>query len=168
MYRLRPIGWVGTALVAATGLVWVAGDTPAAQGDDISGVVRSGNGPEAGVWVIAATDDLETVYRKIVVTDDDGRFLVPDLPDASYRVWARGYGPVDSAKVQATPGAEIELTPATAATPQGAAAIYPATYWYSLVEAPLERDFPGTGEMATGAAVALTSQVQIRPHPLAN
>ena len=38
----------------------------------IAGVVRSSNGPEAGVWVIAETKDLPTNFIKIVVTDDAG------------------------------------------------------------------------------------------------
>jgi hypothetical protein len=71
---------------------------------DIAGVVTSSKGPEAGVWVIAETKDLGTGYRKIVVTDDQGRYLLPDLPKANYSVWVRGYGLVDSAKVQAAPG----------------------------------------------------------------
>jgi hypothetical protein len=36
---------------------------------------------------------------KIVVTDDRGRYVVPDLPRANYNVWVRGYGLVDSPKV---------------------------------------------------------------------
>src|SRR5689334_17205441 len=77
---------------------------------ELSGVVTSANGPEAGVWVIAETTDLPTKYTKIVVTDDRGRYLVPDLPQASYSVWVRGYGLVDSPKVQATPGRTLDLT----------------------------------------------------------
>ena len=33
---------------------------------------------------------------QIVVTDDRGRYLVPELPKANYNVWVRGYGLVDS------------------------------------------------------------------------
>ena len=69
-----------------------------AAGDHRSGVVTSASGPEAGVWVIAETSDFETSFRKIVVSDDAGRFLVPDLPAAGYQVWVRGYGLVDSEK----------------------------------------------------------------------
>src|SRR6266436_811746 len=76
---------------------------------DIAGVVTSSNGPESGVWVIAETKDLGTGFRKIVVTDDQGRYLVPDLPKANYTVWVRGYGLVDSPKVQATPGKPLDL-----------------------------------------------------------
>src|SRR6201988_348289 len=66
--------------------------------DDIGGVVNGPKGPEAGVWVIAETRDLPVRYIKTVVTDDRRRFVVPDLPSASYPVWVRGYGLVDSAK----------------------------------------------------------------------
>src|ERR1039458_4251331 len=69
---------------------------------DIGGVVSSSKGPEAGVWVIAETTSLPTRYIKEVVTDDRGRYLIPDLPGlpkgARYTVWARGYGLVDSPK----------------------------------------------------------------------
>src|ERR687892_200611 len=72
--------------------------------DDIGGVVTGANGPEAGVWVIAETSELPTKFVRIVVTDDQGRYVIPDLPKASYSVWVRGYGLVDSAKQPATPG----------------------------------------------------------------
>src|SRR5882757_3716864 len=64
--------------------------------DAIGGTVIGPKGPEAGVWVIAETKDLPTRYIKIVVTDDQGRYLLPDLPKAKYKVWVRGYGLVDS------------------------------------------------------------------------
>ena len=104
-----------TALLAA-GLAAVGGPAAAAD-DDITGVVASASGPQAGVWVIAETDDFDTTFRKIVVTNDAGRFLVPDLPAASYDVWVRGYGLVDSAKSQARPGDDLGLTATVAATP---------------------------------------------------
>src|SRR5947209_464 len=66
--------------------------------NDIGGVVTSSNGPEAGVWVIAETTELPTKFVRIVVTDDQGRYLVPDLPKANFDVWVRGYGLVDSQK----------------------------------------------------------------------
>src|SRR5919108_6001669 len=62
----------------------------------IGGSVASEQGPEAGVWVIAETNELKTPFIKIVVTDDQGRYVLPQLPDATYRVWVRGYGLVDS------------------------------------------------------------------------
>src|SRR5829696_3845737 len=77
--------------------------------DDIGGVVTGPSGPEAGVWVIAETSDLPTKYAKIVVTDDRGRYLLPDLPPASYDVWVRGYGLVDSPKRRGKPGTTMNL-----------------------------------------------------------
>jgi hypothetical protein len=43
---------------------------------DIGGVVSSPLGREAGVWVIAETTGLPTRFSRIVVTDDQGRYLV--------------------------------------------------------------------------------------------
>ncbi|HEY5917126.1 MAG TPA: carboxypeptidase-like regulatory domain-containing protein, partial [Chryseolinea sp.] len=77
--------------------------------DDIGGVVAGPNGPEAGVWVIAETHDLPTRFAKIVVTDDKGQYLIPDLPAANYSVWVRGYGLVDSPKKEAKPGNTLDL-----------------------------------------------------------
>ena len=117
----------------------------------IGGVVRSSTGPEAGVWVIAETKDLPTNFIKIVVTDDQGRYMVPELPAASYRVFVRGYGLVDSAPVQAKPGvADLNLTATLAKTPQEAAKVYPGDYWLSLFEPPAAKDFPGTGPAPEG------------------
>ena len=47
---------------------------------DIGGVVSGAKGPEAGVWVIAETTDLPVRFARIVVTDERGRYLNPDLP----------------------------------------------------------------------------------------
>src|SRR5918998_5069046 len=93
---------------AAVGAVMAAA-LPNVAERDIAGVVTGPRGPEAGVWVIAETSDLPTKFVRIVVTDDAGRYLVPDLPKASYRVWVRGYGLVDSPKVQTTPGRTLDL-----------------------------------------------------------
>ena len=110
--------------------------------DDIGGVVTGSAGPEAGVWVIAETTDLPTRLAKIVVTDDQGRYLVPDLPNARYSVWVRGYGLVDSGRMQATPGTTLDLQ-ATAAPSAGAAAqYYPPIYWFSMMHVPGPREFP--------------------------
>ena len=143
------------------GLVFASGAVnrlAVAAGDDITGVVTGPSGPEAGVWVIAETSDFDTSFRKIVVTDDDGRFLVPDLPEAGYRVWVRGYGLADSAKQFATPGAEVNVQVAAAATPREAAQNYPASYWYSLLEVPPASDFPGTGPRGNGIGTAMKTQ----------
>src|SRR6188768_3597957 len=94
--------------------------------DDIGGVVTDARGPEAGVWVIAETADLPTRFVRIVVTDDQGRYLLPDLPNATYSVWVRGYGLVDSAKVKGRPGdTSLELKAVTAKDAREAAKVYP-------------------------------------------
>jgi hypothetical protein len=128
------------ALIACTQVG--GGVAPTTEGDDISGVVTGSRGSEAGVWVIAETRDLPTKYTKIVVTDDQGRFVVPDLPKASYQVWVRGYGLVDSAKVAAAPGATLSLRAGAEASPKEAAEIYPAMYWFSLLRVPAANEFP--------------------------
>ena len=116
----------------------------ALDADDIGGVVRSSAGPEAGVWVIAETNDLPTKFRRIVVTDDRGRYVLPDLPAATYDVWVRGYGLVDSAHVRATPGQQLALSAVTAPNAVAAAQAYPANYWYSLMQVPPKGAFPMT------------------------
>src|ERR1700738_798612 len=105
-------------------------------GNDISGVVTSSKGPEAGVWVIAETTSLPTRYIKEVVTDDRRRYLIPELPKGKYTVWARGYGLLDSRKVQGEPGKRVDLKPTIAPDPKTAAKIYPANYWYALLKVP--------------------------------
>lgn len=109
---------------------------------EVGGIVTSINGPEAGVWVIAETKDLPTGYTKIVVTDNLGRFLLPDLPQAKYDVWVRGYGLADSTPVEATPGSTINLKAKIAPTPKDAAQYYPADYWFSLMKIPAQNEFP--------------------------
>ena len=126
--------------------------------DDIGGIVRSANGPEAGVWVIAETDDFDTLYRKTVVTDDAGRYVVPDLPDARYRVWVRGYGLKDSDPVTGIPGTTLDLRAVQAANPREAAQVYPANYWYSMVEVPPQSEFPGTGDSGNGISPRMRTQ----------
>lgn len=103
---------------------------------DIGGTVTGPSGPEAGVWVIAETSDLPTKFVKIVVTDDRGRYLLPDLPKANYSVWVRGYGLVDSPKAKATPGQSLNLTAVVAPNARAAAEYYPAGYWLSLLSVP--------------------------------
>src|SRR5687768_6142616 len=115
---------------------------PTTEGDDIVGVVTGPRGPEAGVWVIAETRDLPTPFAKIVVTDDAGRFLVPDLPKANYSVWVRGYGLVDSAKLAATPGMRLSLTAVAAPNARAAAEYYPPVYWFAMMHVPAAREFP--------------------------
>ncbi len=139
-------------LIASFAAAGVAAD------DDISGVVRSADGGEAGVWVIAETADLETTFRKIVVTDDQGRFLVPDLPDAKYNVWARGYGLLDSDKQTASPGDDVMIKAEVAVIPKEAAKVYPANYWYSLLNVPTAKEFPGTGAGGNGISEQMRNQ----------
>jgi hypothetical protein len=112
----------------------------AIDGDDIAGVVRSANGPEAGVWVIAETTAFPTRYAKIVVTDDQGRYLIPDLPSATYKLWVRGYGLADSAAVPGTPGKHVDLTATVAPDRATAAKVYPAAYWYAMVRLPQDSE----------------------------
>ena len=104
--------FVFASLLTAAGLTAVGCGQPAAgvKPDSIGGVVTGPKGPEAGVWVIAETTDLPTKFAKIVVTDDQGRYLIPGLPQATYQVWVRGYGLVDSQKVDSTPGKRIDHT----------------------------------------------------------
>ena len=157
---LRRVRWAGGMLLALLIIGTVARIVAVQQTSgrhDISGVVRGETGAEAGVWVIAETDDLETRFRKIVVTDEAGRFLIPDLPGATYQVWVRGYGLVDTDKEQARPGDEV-MFEAKAATPQEAARIYPANYWYSLMEVPPASDFPGTGVSGNGISPTMRTQ----------
>ncbi|MEE2964956.1 MAG: carboxypeptidase regulatory-like domain-containing protein [Acidobacteriota bacterium] len=151
-------GLMVAALVGAS-VFWLTTPGRAADGA-ITGAVTSSNGPEAGVWVIAETTDLPTKFIKTVVTGDDGRYLVPDLPEASYKVWVRGYGLLDSAGVTAEPGDTVALDVTVAATPVDAAQIYPANYWYSLIEPPAPSEFPGTGDDGNGIAATLQHQEQ--------
>ncbi|MGB7952263.1 MAG: carboxypeptidase-like regulatory domain-containing protein, partial [Candidatus Binatia bacterium] len=115
--------------------------------DDIGGVVTGAKGPEAGVWVIAETTDLPTRFARMVVTDDQGRYVLPDLPKASYNVWVRGYGLVDSPKVKATPGKNLNLKAVAAPSETAAAQYYPAIYWYSMLKIPDASEFGGKGKI---------------------
>jgi len=158
----------GRALLSVTAVLWgmtactASEPSGESQGekDDIVGVVNGATGPEAGVWVIAETRDLPTRFAKIVVTDDQGRFAIPDLPAANYRIWARGYGLVDSEKLDATPGSEVAVTAVTAPDEQAAAYYYPAGHWYSLLEVPGEDEFPGTGPGGNGISSNIENQAQ--------
>src|SRR3954471_570347 len=104
--------------------------------DDIGGIVSGPGGPEAGVWVIAETRDLPVRYIKSVVTDDQGRYVIPDLPKANYDVWVRGYGLVDSPKIKSEPGKQLNLKAVVAPNETAAAQYYPAIYWYSMMKIP--------------------------------
>ena len=126
---------------------------------DIGGVVTSANGREAGVWVIAETTDLPTKYAKIVVTDDQGRYLIPDLPKATYQIWVRGYGLVDSKKVASAPGETVNLAAVVAPSPAAAAQYYPAIYWYSMLKVPDKKEF-ASGAIKSVTGMPIHSQGQ--------
>jgi hypothetical protein len=128
--------------------------------DDIGGVVTSTRGPEAGVWVIAETTDLGTRFAKSVVTDEGGRYVIPGLPKATYHVWVRGYGLVDSPKVKTDPGKLVNLTAVIAPSAEAAAEYYPAIYWFSMLTIPDKGLFPGTGPDGNGMPVAFKRQEQ--------
>ncbi len=153
--------------LAAPVLLLLPPDSPAVSGTvtaaehDIAGTVSGPSGPEAGVWVIAETMDLPTRYAKIVVTDDRGRYVIPELPRATYTVWVRGYGLVDSPKQRATPGTTLNLTAVHAPNPRAAAEYYPAGYWYSLMQIPDKKEFPGTGAEGNGLATNLATQAHL-------
>jgi hypothetical protein len=125
---------------------------------DLGGVVTGPSGPEAGVWVIAETTDLPTKFTKIVVTDDQGRYLIPDLPKAKYKVSVRGYGLIDSAKVDGEPGKTVNLTAVKAPDEKAAAHYYPPIYWYSMLKVPAANEFPGKGTQVDGIADGMKSQ----------
>ena len=155
----RLAGMLICVVLVAGSLVWFTEAGRAAEGD-ISGTITSSTRPEEGVWVIAETTDLPTKFIKSVVTGDGGRYLIPDLPEASYKVWVRGYGLLDSAGVTAEPGATVDIQATVASTPAEAARVYPANYWYSLIEPPAPSEFPGTGPDGNGIATNLQHQGQ--------
>ena len=168
MRTARPLYFGGIALIGIAGVFIATRTSLNAQqksstqvkSDDIAGVVTSSKGPEASVWVIAETTDLPTRYIKEVVTDDRGRYLIPDLPKANYTVWARGYGLVDSPKVTAAPGTAVDLKPTIAPDAKTAALLYPANYWYAMLKVPEKTDFPGTGPSGNGISPNIKNQGQ--------
>jgi hypothetical protein len=155
----RSAGFAMVLPLLVAGLAGCGAGAPVdAEGDDITGVVTGPSGPEAGVWVIAETEELPTKLARIVVTDDEGRYAMPDLPDATYRVWVRGYGLVDSPATEARPGAELDLTAVPAPDSVAAAEYYPAAYWFSLLEVPGRDAFPGTGPEGNGVSPDIAAQ----------
>ena len=167
--RLWTMGWSAlAAVVTAAGLVVAFSAEPGAQQTlaarrpqgVIAGVVESGKGREAGVWVIAETTETPTKLYKIVVTNDEGRFVLPELPNVTFDVWIRGYGLVDSKPVKGKPGQTLTLKVAAAGTPAEAAKVYPANYWYSLLEVPPKSEFPGKGNDVNGIPTTFQTQAQ--------
>ena len=145
-------GAFGLVLVLAGGVEPVHAQQSSAaaiaiDGDDIGGIVRGPSGPEAGVWVIAETTELHTKFARIVVTDDQGRYVIPDLPKARYKVWVRGYGLVDSPKADGEPGKLLNLSAVLAPTEAAAAQYYPAIYWYSMMKVPEASRFGGKSDI---------------------
>jgi hypothetical protein len=128
--------------------------------NDLGGVVNGARGPEAGVWVIAETSDLPTKFTRIVVTDGRGRYLMPDLPQATFSVWVRGYGLVDSPKVRTAPGKLLNLTAMEAPSAAAAAEYYPPIYWYSMLKIPAKWEFPGTGPKGNRIDPGIRTQAQ--------
>src|SRR5438034_1264645 len=164
--RVNPrAGAFAAASVLMASLTWVHAQQRSAVAvaidpDDIGGIVTSAQGPEAGVWVIAETSDLPTKFVKIVVTDDRGRYLLPDLPKANYNVWVRGYGLVDSPKVPGAPGKTMNLTAVVAPNARAAADYYPAGYWLSLMRIPEKSEFPGNAPGGNGINANVKSQAE--------
>ena len=157
--------WTTTVSVALAAAVALFAALPSAEEAAempegyIGGLVESSAGAEAGVWVIAETEELETKFAKVVVTDDEGRFVLPEMPDATYDVWVRGYGLVDSEKVRLSPSSDdVHLTAVIAPDEQSAAQYYPGNYWYALIEPPAPDQFPGTGPDGNGISPNLQSQ----------
>src|SRR3954453_5156179 len=157
---------IGIAVLAAAPFSRLSAQQPSSPPgvtvgqNDLGGTVSGAGGPEAGVWVIAETSDLPTKFAKIVVTDDRGRYLIPALPKANYKVWVRGYGLVDSPKSDGVPGKTLNLTATAAPDARAAAEYYPASFWYSLVRVPAETEFPGTGPTGNGISPNMKSQAQ--------
>jgi hypothetical protein len=158
--NLRQIAavWLGVSSLLHASAVWAANVDISAH--DIGGHVIGDKGPEAGVWVIAETKDLPTKYAKVVVTDDQGRFVIPDLPDASYKVWVRGYGLQDTQQQETRPGKLLDFKAGPSPSAAAAAQLYPAMYWYSLLEIPGPGEFPGTGDQGNKMPDTMKSQAQ--------
>src|ERR1700676_4308950 len=154
------MGIAGYLVIPRTALHAQQGTPVSMSANDIGGVVSSSKGPEAGVWVIAETTSLPTRYIKEVVTDDRGRYLIPDLPKGKYTVWARGYGLVDSPKAETEPGKIVNLKPTVAPDAKTAAQLYPANYWYAMMKVPEKNEFPGTGPAGNGISPNVKNQGQ--------
>jgi hypothetical protein len=136
--------------------------------DEIRGTVQSAHGAEAGVWVIAETQDFQTRFAKIVVTDEAGRYLIPDLPKAKYRVWVRGYGLADSEKIDAAPGRALNLTALAAPDAATAAKTYPAAYWYAMMKIPEEAQVAALAGGRNGYLMWMKNMGCVGCHQLGN
>lgn len=135
------IAALAVATLVALALPWVGAQqrgtvSVAIDSNDIGGTVVSAKGPEAGAWVIAETSQLPTKFVRIVVTDDRGRYVLPDLPSATYQVFVRGYGLIDSSRQSGKPGQQLNLQASAAADARAAAQVYPAAWWLSMISLP--------------------------------
>ena len=155
---------VGIAVFLAASLAnlnagQVAGGSISIDADDIAGVVTSAKGPEAGVWVIAETTSLPTKYSKTVVTDDQGRYLVPDLPKGTYTVWVRGYGLVDITEGKGGAAARlVNLTRFRRRPPSCGGKVIRTAYWHACSRCPRRASSPGTGIKGNGISENVKSQ----------
>lgn len=109
---------------------------------NITGTVTGPNGREAGGSVIPEKYDLPTRYAKIVVTDSIGRYLIPELPSANYKVCGSGYGLIDSEKKDAKLGAILDLTAVVAPSEAGPRSIILQVIGSRSSMYPINRCFP--------------------------
>src|SRR5580693_2481698 len=166
-WSFRGMG-VAALLLGGIAGAHAAGAEPRIAAAEIAGTVTSAHGAEAGVWVIAETRDFQTRFAKIVVTDDAGRYLIPDLPKAKYSVWVRGYGLADSAKSDATPGRALNIEALTAKDAATAAKIYPAAYWYAMMKIPEEAQVAALAGGRNGYLMWMKNMGCVGCHQLGN
>jgi hypothetical protein len=164
IFRRHSRACLTAVAIASLAMAWSSGASAQQKSalkvsaDSIGGQVTGANGPEAGVWVIAETTDLPTKYAKMVVTNDAGQFVIPQLPSAKYKIWVRGYGLVDSDKQDVSPGKTIDLKAKAAPNAAAAAEYYPGMYWYSMLKIPAASEFPGSDKSPTGMPASMDSQ----------
>src|SRR6202163_574772 len=157
------------AMLLGSAAAWAAARKTVQPGaDHIGGTVTSTRGPEAGVWVIAETHDFQTRFAKIVVTDEAGRYLIPDLPQAKYRVWVRGYGLADSPAVEAALGHPLDLAAFAAPDAATAAKTYPAAYWYAMMKIPEEAQVANLAGGRNGYLMWMKNMGCVGCHQLGN
>jgi len=72
----------------------------------------------------------------------------------------RGYGLVDSPKIDAEPGRQLNLTAVIAPSLKDAAQYYPAIYWAAMIRVPDKSKFPGTGPNGNGISTAFKTHDQ--------
>ncbi|MEA3139340.1 MAG: hypothetical protein QOK23_1509 [Gammaproteobacteria bacterium] len=165
--RRRIVGWLVSLLGCVAGMQAAYSEARLAA-DEIRGTVASAHGAEAGVWVIAETQDFQTRFAKIVVTDEAGRYLIPDLPKAKYSVWVRGYGLTDSPKIDATPGRSLNLAAIIAPDAATAARTYPAAYWYAMMKIPDEAQVAALAGGRNGYLMWMKNMGCVGCHQLGN